>query len=104
MMPPSACRSGSEVHHFGATQADVQHFGAGVADARCDRVRELAAGQADVTAQDHVLRAEKFDGSVADAVGDIDVQFVRDLATDVVGLEAVDGDAHRSILIPHGGV
>src|SRR5690606_9640019 len=55
---------------------------------------KFTAGKPYVTPQHHGFGAQELHGGVGDAVGDVRVEVVGDLAPDVVGLEAVDGDAH----------
>src|SRR5690606_32283961 len=49
------------------------------------------------------LRIEELDQRVPDAIGDVDVELVGDLPTDVVGLETFDFERHeRRTLLGHG--
>ena len=87
---------GREVHHLGAAQADVEDFCAGLGYAFGDGIGQFRAGQANVAPEHNLLSFQELGGGVADAVGNVGVQLVRDLATDVVGLEAVNLDGHVS--------
>ena len=79
-----------EIDHFGATEADVEDLNASVSDAAAYGVGEFCAGQANIPADDQALCAKELGRGVADSIHDVGIQLVRDLPTDVVGLEAVD--------------
>ena len=77
-----------EIDHLGAAKTDVEHLDAGLFEPPRHGIGKLLARQAHVAPDDDALRVEEFRGRVADAVADVRVELVRNLATDVVGLEA----------------
>ena len=94
--------AGAVIDHLGAADADVQHVAARLGETPGHRRRQLVARVADIAAQHDALRAQVLGRRVADAVGDVRVELVRDAPTHVVGLETVDRNAHRypQVLVP----
>ena len=85
-------RESREIDHFGAAEADVVHIDARIQQALLQRLAQQFARQANVAADDHALRLDEFGVRATDAVRDVFVQLFGDAATEVVGLEALDGN------------
>ena len=84
-------REGREVDALSAAQADVGNVHAGVGQAADQGLAQLGAGQADIPADAHPLRADEGGIGLADLVGQGFVEFSGDAAPDVVGLECGEG-------------
>ena len=83
----------AEVNHLGAADADVEHVAAGVDQAPGNGSRQFVARVSNVAAQNDAFRIEELCRRIADAVGDILVELIRDAPADVIGFETVDRDA-----------
>ena len=80
--------AGGEVDFFGAAQAQVEHIGAGFGQALDQGSGQAWAFQAHVAPDDIGLAVQFGDQRTTDTVGDVVIEIGRDLATNVVGLEA----------------
>ena len=89
-------RERREINPLGAAQADVEYVHARIGQAADQRLGQFRARQADVAADRDALRLQPFGVGAADGVGRLGVEFLRDAATDVVGLEAV-GKVHSRL-------
>ena len=99
MMPPSASRCDVAKYTISVPPRPISRTSAPAScNAFGDSVGQLCAGQANVAPEHNLLSFQELGGGIADTIGDIGVQLVRDLATDVVGLEAVDFQCH--VLVP----
>ena len=83
-----------EVDHFRSAQAYIENLSAGIRNAFADGVGQLLARQTNVSSNNDSLSIQKLCRRIANSVGNIRVELIWDLAADVVGLEAVDGDGH----------
>ncbi len=89
-----ACR---EINHLGAADADIQYVTPGLGQALGNGGRQRFARVANIAAQHDALRVQELGGGVADAIGNVRVELVRDAPANIIGLEAVDRDAHGSL-------
>ena len=92
-----------EIDHLGATQANIENVDARLDQSFGDGFRELPARQAHVAADNDGPGVDEFRSGISDAIADVGVQLVWNLAPNIVGLEAIDRDGHGSysyVLVP----